>query len=112
MCGECFQHIKNGDFDVVDSIAVEKVWFSKMQIWRHLLNQDLCQTHEELVGSLGVTQQAISKHLKVMGMIQKQENRVLYEFNTIDVKQHFDACATAACKAKMEGISVLHCHWG
>ena len=36
-----------------------------------LLEQDSCQNQEELARSLGVTQQAISKRLKVMGMIQK-----------------------------------------
>ncbi|GFV61877.1 mariner Mos1 transposase [Trichonephila clavipes] len=44
-----------------------------------LLDQDSCQTQQELSGSLGVTQQAISKRLKVMGMIQKQGNWVPYE---------------------------------
>ena len=39
-----------------------------------LLEQDSCQNQEELARSLGVTQQAISKRLKAMGMLQKQEN--------------------------------------
>jgi len=39
-----------------------------------LLEQDLCQNQEELARSLGVIQQAISKRLKAMGMIQKQGN--------------------------------------
>jgi len=39
-----------------------------------LLHEDSCQTQEELAGSLGVIQQAISKRLKTMGMIQKQGN--------------------------------------
>ena len=33
-----------------------------------LLDQDLCQTQQELAKSLGVTQEAISKRLKAMGM--------------------------------------------
>ena len=45
-----------------------------------LLDQDSCQTQEDLAGSLEVTQQAIPKRLKVMGMIQKQGNWVPYEF--------------------------------
>ena len=36
-----------------------------------LLAEDSCQTQEELAESLGVTQQAISKRLKAMEMIQK-----------------------------------------
>ena len=37
-----------------------------------LLDEDCCQTQEELAESLGVTQAAISKRLKVAGYIQKQ----------------------------------------
>ena len=37
-----------------------------------------CQTQEELAESLGVTQQAILKRIKVMEIIQKQGNWVPY----------------------------------
>jgi len=40
-----------------------------------------------LAGSLGVTQQAISKRLKIMGMIQKQGNWVLYDLKPRDVER-------------------------
>ncbi|EGI66633.1 Mariner Mos1 transposase [Acromyrmex echinatior] len=50
-----------------------------------LLDQDSCQNQEELARSLGVTQQAISKLFKVMGMIQKQGNWVPYELKPRDV---------------------------
>jgi len=36
-----------------------------------LFHEDSCQRQEELAESLGVTQQAISKRLKAMGIIQK-----------------------------------------
>jgi len=51
-----------------------------------LLEQDSCQNQEELARSLGVTQQAISKRLKAMGMIQKQGNWVSYELKPRDVE--------------------------
>ncbi|GFV80802.1 TATA-box-binding protein [Trichonephila clavipes] len=57
-----------------------------------LLDQDSCQTQQELSGSLGVTQKAISKRLKVMGRIQKQGNWVLYELKLRDVERHLFAC--------------------
>ena len=50
-----------------------------------LVGEDLCQTQEESAESQGVTQQAISKRLKVMGMIQKQGNWVQYELKPRDV---------------------------
>ncbi|GFU63283.1 mariner Mos1 transposase [Trichonephila clavipes] len=68
------------------SMAVEERRFSKMQNWRHYIDQDSCQTQQELSGSLGVTQQAISKRLKVMGMIQKQGNWVPHELKPRDVE--------------------------
>ena len=78
-CREWFQRFKNGDFDVEDrhSGGREKVFEdAELEV---LLEQDSCQNQEELVRSLGVTQQAISKRLKAMGMIQKQGNWVRIE---------------------------------
>ena len=73
-CREWFQRFKNGDFDVEDqhSGGREKV-FEDAEM-EALLEQDSRQNQEELARSLGVTQQAISKRLKAMGMIQKQGN--------------------------------------
>jgi len=69
-CHEWFQRFKN-DFNVEDrhSGRREKV-FEDAEL-EALLEQDSCQNQEELVRSLGVTQEAISKRLKAMGMIQK-----------------------------------------
>ena len=80
-CHEWFQRFKNGNFDVEDqhSGKREKV-FEDVEL-EALLEQDSCQNQEELARSLGVTQQAISKRLKAMGMIQKQGNWVLYELS-------------------------------
>ncbi|KAM0733621.1 Mariner Mos1 transposase [Formica fusca] len=78
-CREWFQRFKNGDFHVDDwhSGGREKV-LEDAEL-EALLNEDLSQSQEELARSLGVTQQAISKRLKDMGMIQKQGNWVPYE---------------------------------
>ncbi|GFX90408.1 mariner Mos1 transposase [Trichonephila clavipes] len=82
----------NGDFDVEDQHGGgrEKV-FEDAEL-EALLDQDSCQTQQELAGSLGVTQQAISKRLKVMGMIQKQGNWVPYELKPRDVERLLFAC--------------------
>ena len=71
---EWFQRFKNGDFDVEDrhNGRREKV-FEDAKLEALL---DSCQNQEELARSLGLTQQAISKRLKAMGMIQKQGNWV------------------------------------
>ncbi|GFW69541.1 aromatic-L-amino-acid decarboxylase [Trichonephila clavipes] len=65
-CREWFQRFKNGDFEVEDqhSGGREKV-FEDAEL-EALLDQDSCPTQQELPGSFGVTQQAISKRLKLL----------------------------------------------
>ena len=57
-----------------------------------LLDQDSCQTQEGLARAIGVTQQAISHHLKSSGMIQKQGNRVPYELTSRNIEHRFSTC--------------------
>ncbi|GFW30335.1 mariner Mos1 transposase [Trichonephila clavipes] len=73
------------------SMAVEERFFEDAEL-EALLDQDSCQTQQELSGSLGVTQQAISKRLKVMRMLQKQGNWVPYELKPRDVERRLFAC--------------------
>ncbi|GFT40249.1 mariner Mos1 transposase [Trichonephila clavipes] len=91
-CREGFQRFKNGDFDVEDQHGGGRDKIFKDAELEALLDQDSCQTQQELAGSLGVTQQAISKRLKVMGMIQKQGNWVPYELKPRDVERRLFAC--------------------
>ena len=57
-----------------------------------LLDEDPCQTQEELALALGVTRQAIFKRLHALGMIQKQETWVPYYLKPRDVERRFFAC--------------------
>ncbi|GFT96618.1 mariner Mos1 transposase [Trichonephila clavipes] len=91
-CREWFQRFKNGDFEVEDQHGSGREKVFEAAELKALLDQDSCQTQQELSGSLGVTQQAISKRLKVMGMIQKQGNWVPYELKLRDVERHLFAC--------------------
>ena len=68
---EWFKCFKSGDFDVENRHGGGKEKIFEDSKLEALLAEDLCQTDEELAESLGVTQQAISKRLKAMGMIQK-----------------------------------------
>lgn len=54
-----------------------------------LLDEDCCQTQEELAGFLGATQAAILKRLKARGYIQKQGNWVPYELKQREVERPF-----------------------
>ena len=72
-------------------ILVEKKNFEDSEL-EALLAKNSFQTPEELAESLGVTQQAISKRLEVMRMIQKQGNWVPNEMKPRDVERRFFAC--------------------
>ena len=69
-----------------------------------LLDQDSCQTQEEFAETLGVTQQAI-KTLKAIGMVQKQENWVLYELNPRNIKHCFFMCEQLHQRQNGKGFS-------
>ncbi|GBP66328.1 Mariner Mos1 transposase [Eumeta japonica] len=69
-----------------------------------LLDQDSCQTQQELAGSLGVTQQAISKRLKVMEMIQKQGHWMPHELKPRDVERRLFACEQLLARQKRKGF--------
>ncbi|GFV45287.1 mariner Mos1 transposase [Trichonephila clavipes] len=101
---EWFQRFKNGDFDVEDQHCGgrEKV-FEDAEL-EALLDQDSCQMQQELAGSLGVTQHAISKRLKVMGMIQKQGNWVPYELKPRDGERRLFACEQLLARQRRKGF--------
>ncbi|GBP63530.1 Mariner Mos1 transposase [Eumeta japonica] len=103
-CREWFQRFKNGDFDVEDQHGGgrEKV-FENAEL-EALLDQDSCQTQQELAGSLRVTQQAISKCLKVMVMIQKQGHWMPYELKPRDVEWSLFACEQLLARQRRKGF--------
>jgi len=55
-----------------------------------LLDEDPCQTQEELAESLGIAQSNI--FIKALGMIQKQGNWVPYEFKLRELERRFFTC--------------------
>jgi len=72
-CREWFRRFKDGDFSVEDkSRSGQPKKFENKEL--EAFEEDQSQTQEELVKSLGVTQQAVSVRLRAMGMIQKQGN--------------------------------------
>ena len=53
---------------------------------------------------MGVTQQAILKRLKALGMIQKQENWFPYKLKPRDVKRRFFACEELLQRQNRKGF--------
>ena len=71
-----------------------------------LLDEDCCQTQEDLAESLGVTQAAISKRLKTAGYIHKQGNWVPHELKPRDVERRF--CMSEMLLERYKKKSFLH----
>ncbi|UYV73775.1 hypothetical protein LAZ67_11000877 [Cordylochernes scorpioides] len=69
-----------------------------------LLNEDSSQTQEELAETLGVTQQAISNRLKVMGMVQKQGNWVPYELKPGNIERRICTCELLLKRQNRKGF--------
>ena len=88
-CEYWFRRFKSGDFNTSDKEREGRpVTFEDTEL-EALLEQDSCQTQEELAETLGVTQQAISNRLKAMDMVEKQGNWVPYELKQRDVERRF-----------------------
>lgn len=79
MCRKWFKRYKSGDFDVEDKERPGAMKTFEDSELEALLDNDPCQTQQELADSLAVTHQAISHRLKALGMVQEQGNWVPYD---------------------------------
>ena len=91
-CRDWFRRFKDGDFDVDDRPREGRPKTFEDAELEALLDEDPCQTQEQLASALGVTRQAISKRLHALGMIQKQGTWIPYDLKPRDVERRFFAC--------------------
>lgn len=103
-CERWFVRFRSGDFDVEDKERPGQVKKFENAELEAILNEDSCQTQQELADSLGVTQQAISHRIKALGMIQKQGHWVPYELKPRDVERRFFACELLLERQKRKGF--------
>ncbi|KAL4089968.1 hypothetical protein QTP88_024895 [Uroleucon formosanum] len=103
-CREWFQRFKNGDFDVEDKHGGGREKTFKDEQLEALLDEDSCQTQEKLAELLGVSQQAISKRLKALGMIQKEGNWVPYELKPRDIERRLFVCEQLLQRQNRKGF--------
>lgn len=103
-CKEWFVRFKSGDFDVEDKERSGRPKKFEDDELEALLDEDPCQTLEELASSLNVTQSAVSIRLKAMGMIQKQGNWLPHELKPRDVERRFFTCELLLERQKRKGF--------
>ena len=82
-----FRSFKDGDFDVDDRPREGRPKTFEATELEALLDEDPCQTEEELALASGVTCQAIPKRLHALELIQKQGTWVPYDLKPRDVER-------------------------
>ena len=105
-CQKWFARFKSDDFSLEDEERPGQLKKFEDEELEALLDEDCCQTQEELTESLGVTQAAISKCLKAAGYIQKQGNWVSHELKPRDVERRF--CMSEMLLERHKKKSFLH----
>ena len=105
-CQKWFARFKSGNFGLEDEERPRQPKKFEEEELEALLDEDCCQTQEELAESLGVTQAAISKRLKAAGYIQKQGNWVSHELKPRDVERRF--CRSQMLLERHKKKSFLH----
>ncbi|UYV76574.1 hypothetical protein LAZ67_14001221 [Cordylochernes scorpioides] len=93
-----------GDFDTRDKERGGRPIKFEDDELEALLDEDSSQTQEELAETLGVTQQAISNRLKVMGMVQKQGNWVPYELKPGNIERRICTCELLLKRQNRKGF--------
>ena len=81
-----FQRFKMVDFYVENKKHPGQVNKFEIADLKASLDEDPCQTQQDLADTLGVTQQTISHCLKALGMIQKQGHWVPYELTPRNIE--------------------------
>ncbi|UYV68992.1 SETMAR [Cordylochernes scorpioides] len=103
-CEYWFRRFKSGDIDTRDKERGGRpIKFEDAEL-EALLDEDSSQTQEVLAETLGVTQQAISNRLKVMGMVQKQGNWVPYELKPGNIERHICTCELLLKRQNRKGF--------
>lgn len=72
-CQRWFARFKSGDFNVENKERPGQVKKFEDAELEALLAQNPCRTQQELADSLGVDRTTVSKRLRALGMVQKDE---------------------------------------
>lgn len=103
-CKKWFRRFKTGNFNTDDKEhgkPPEKFYDDELT---KLLDEDPCQTQQELSVTLSVTQQCISKRLRNLGMIRKQCTWVPYELKIRDMERRKTICEMLLQRYERKGF--------
>jgi [histone H3]-lysine36 N-dimethyltransferase SETMAR len=103
-CEYWYRRFKSGDFDTEDKERPGQPKKFEDEELEALLDEDSCQTLQELSESLGVVVSTVLRRLKAMGMIQKQGIWVPYELKPRDVERRFCMCEQLLQRHKRKGF--------
>lgn len=99
-----FARFRDGNFSLEDDPrpgAVKKFEDEELQV---LLDENPCQTQEELAEQLGVTHQAISLRLHAMGKIQKEGKWVPHKLTEENKNRRVDICMNLLSRYKRKNF--------
>ncbi|GJQ72116.1 hypothetical protein Trydic_g3212 [Trypoxylus dichotomus] len=91
MFRDWFRRFKDGNFDVDNPPHEGRLKTFEDAELEASLDEDPCQTQQELSSVLRITCQAISKLLHALGIIQKQGTWVPYDLKPRNVERRFFA---------------------
>lgn len=74
-CLEWIRRFKSGDYDIRDKERPGQKRKFKDEELEKLLDEDPYRTQEDLATALNVSQQAVSRRLKALGMVQTDEKK-------------------------------------
>lgn len=103
-CRKWFARFKSGDFDLEDKERPGQPKKFEDEELEELLNEDSCQTLQELATSLAVDLSTVSKRLKTLGMTHKQGYWVPYELKPRDMERRSLICELLLKRQKRKGF--------
>lgn len=105
-CFEWFHRFKSGDFDIKDKERPGQLKKFEDEELETLLDEDSCQTLNELATSLNVDISTISRRLKTLGFVHKVGHWVPHELRERDVERRF--CMSEMLLARNRKKAFLH----
>ena len=103
-CKEWFRRFQNGDFDVSDKEREgPPKKFEDAQLIE-LLDEDACQTLDDLSKELDVDRSTVGERLHKLGMVQKASNWVPHQLKERDIERRLMTCEMLLERQKRKGF--------